>query len=63
MADDNVLFTHSTALFKTLQDERKPFDVMAYPGSKHALMRFAATGPHGYLTVLRFFDRALNNEP
>jgi dipeptidyl-peptidase-4 len=63
MADDNVLFTHSTALFKTLQDERKPFDVMAYPGSKHALMRFAATGPHGYQTVLRFFDRALRNEP
>ncbi|MFZ9478950.1 MAG: DPP IV N-terminal domain-containing protein [Steroidobacteraceae bacterium] len=63
MADDNVLFTHSTALFKTLQDERKPFDVMPYPGSKHALMRFAATGPHGYQTVLRFFDRALRNEP
>lgn len=59
MADDNVLFTHSTALFKTLQDLRKPFEVMPYPGSKHALMRFANTGPHGYETVARFFARTL----
>jgi len=59
MADDNVLFTHSTALFKTLQDLRKPFDVMPYPGSKHALMRFPNTGPHGYETVARFFERTL----
>ena len=59
MADDNVLFTHSTALFKTLQDLRKPFEVMPYPGSKHALMRFPNTGPHGYDTVARFFARTL----
>ena len=44
MADDNVLFTHSTTLFKKLQDLDKPFDIMTYPGSKHALMRFATTG-------------------
>jgi dipeptidyl-peptidase-4 len=61
MADDNVLFTHSTALFKRLQDLGKPFDVMPYPGSKHGLMRFAATGPHGYATVERFFATALGN--
>jgi dipeptidyl-peptidase-4 len=30
MADDNVLFTNSTKLMKTLQDEGKPFDVMTY---------------------------------
>ncbi len=59
MADDNVLFTHSTALFKSLQDLRKPFEVMPYPGSKHALMRFPNTGPHGYDTVARFFARTL----
>lgn len=59
MADDNVLFTHSTTLFKTLQDLRKPFEVMPYPGSKHALMRFPNTGPHGYDTVARFFARTL----
>jgi hypothetical protein len=31
MADDNVLFLHSTQLFRRLQDLGKPFDVMVYP--------------------------------
>ena len=62
MADDNVLFTHSTTLFKNLQDRRKLFDVMTYPGSKHGLLRHADTGPHGYLTIKRFFDRQLGGE-
>ena len=47
MADDNVLFTNSTKLFKALQDGGKDFDVMAYPGSKHALLRVPSTGRHG----------------
>jgi dipeptidyl-peptidase-4 len=59
MADDNVLFTHSTTLFKKLQDLDKPFDIMTYPGSKHALMRFATTGRHGYATLKRFLDTQL----
>jgi len=59
MADDNVLFTHSTALFKKLQDLNKPFDVMPYPGSKHGLLRNADTGLHGYETVVRFLDEHL----
>ncbi len=59
MADDNVLFTHSTALFKKLQDLNKPFDVMPYPGSKHGLLRQAGTGPHAYGTVKQFFDERL----
>ena len=59
MADDNVLFTHSTALFKRLQDLRKPFEVMPYPGSKHGLLRFGATGPHAYDSIARFFARTL----
>jgi dipeptidyl-peptidase-4 len=59
MADDNVLFTHSTALFKKLQDLNKPFEMMTYPGSKHGMLRFAATGPHGYATIVRFFDTHL----
>lgn len=62
MADDNVLFTHSTTLFKELQDLNKPFDMMTYPGSKHALLRFASTGPHGYETVVRFFQAHLKAE-
>jgi len=59
MADDNVLFTHSTVLLKKLQDLRKPFEVMPYPGSKHALLRFGSTGPHAYDTIVRFFARTL----
>jgi len=60
MADDNVLFTHSTALFKKLQDLRKPFEVMPYPGSKHGLLRFGATGPHAYDMIADFFARTLH---
>jgi len=59
MADDNVLFTHSTALFKKLQDLNEPFEMMTYPGSKHGMLRFASTGPHGYATIVRFFDANL----
>ncbi|HVW70415.1 MAG TPA: S9 family peptidase [Steroidobacteraceae bacterium] len=59
MADDNVLFTHSTTLFKKLQDLDKPFDIMVYPGSKHGLLRHADTGVHGYATIKRFLDTQL----
>ncbi len=59
MADDNVLFTHSTALIKRLQDLGKPFEAMPYPGSKHGLLRFPQTGPHAYATVQRFFDHTI----
>ena len=59
MADDNVLFTNSTTLFKKLQDLDKPFDIMAYPGSKHGLLRVPATGRHAYEMVKRFFDEKL----
>ncbi len=37
MADDNVLFEHTTKLYKKLQDEVILFDTMAYPGGKHRL--------------------------
>ena len=43
MADDNVLFAHSTALMKKLQDLQKPFDLMTYPGGKHGLIRQSVT--------------------
>jgi dipeptidyl-peptidase 4 len=62
MADDNVLFTHSTSLFKKLQDLGKQFDVMTYPGSKHALLRHADTGSHGYATIKRFLDTQLHGD-
>jgi dipeptidyl-peptidase-4 len=55
MADDNVLFLHSTKLFRKLQDLGKPFDVMVYPGAKHGLTR-QRDGRHAYATIKRFFD-------
>jgi dipeptidyl-peptidase-4 len=54
MADDNVLFLHSTKLFRKLQDLGKPFDIMVYPGAKHGLIR-QNDGRHAYATMLRFF--------
>ena len=59
MADDNVLFTNSTKLMKTLQDDGRAFDVMTYPGSKHGLMRVPATGQHVFAHILRFFRQHL----
>jgi dipeptidyl-peptidase 4 len=62
MADDNVLFTHSTMLMQRLQAQDKPFDLMTYPGSKHGLIRVPQTGRHFYQLVLRFFERELAGE-
>ena len=58
MADDNVLFLHSTKLFRRLQDLGKPFDVMVYPGAKHGLIR-QRDGRHAYASIKRFFDENL----
>lgn len=59
MADDNVLFTHATMLYKHLQDLSLPFEVMDYPGKKHSI-RGKQTGIHLYNTITNFFDRTLN---
>ncbi|MGQ8366616.1 DPP IV N-terminal domain-containing protein [Glaciecola sp. 1036] len=61
MADDNVLFSHSTKLYKHLQDLAIPFHTMDYPGKKHSL-RGKATGIHMYKTITRFFDQHLENK-
>jgi len=58
MADDNVLFSHSTQLLRRLQDLGKPFDVMVYPGEKHGMLRQPA-GRHALATILGFFDERL----
>jgi dipeptidyl-peptidase-4 len=63
MADDNVLFAHSTALMKKLQDLQKPFDLMTYPGGKHGLGRQSVTGLHSNANLVRFFDRELGPGP
>jgi len=58
MADDNVLFTHSTKLFKALQDLNVQFEMMTYPGSKHALQE-KAVSIHRFNLILNFFERTL----
>ncbi len=56
MADDNVLYSHSTKLYKHLQDMAIPFEVMDYPGKKHGI-RGKNTGIHLYHTITNFFDK------
>jgi dipeptidyl-peptidase-4 len=63
MADDNVLFANSTALMKKLQDLQKPFDLMAYPGGKHGVIKQSGPGLHAHAHIVRFFDRELGAGP
>lgn len=56
MADDNVLFTNSTKLYKHLQDLAIPFESMNYPGKKHSI-RGEKTRIHLYKTITNFFDK------
>lgn len=58
MADDNVLFTHSTKLFSVLQSKGKSFEMMTYPGSKHAMFG-QPVQTHLHQTITEFFDRTL----
>ncbi len=58
MADDNVLFTNSTALMSDLQQRGVPFELMTYPGAKHGLRGTDAL--HRYRLGKAFFDRCLN---
>jgi dipeptidyl-peptidase-4 len=58
MADDNVLFTHSTKLFKALQSSGTPFEMMTYPGSKHSLQE-QDVSIHRFNLILDFFRRSL----
>jgi len=59
MADDNVLFTHSTKIMSRLQQLGKPFELMTYPGAKHS-MQERDVSIHRYNMVLDFFRRTLN---
>jgi len=60
MADDNVLFTHATKLYKHLQDNAKLFHVMDYPGKKHSI-RGKNTQIHMFKTITHHFDTYLTN--
>jgi dipeptidyl-peptidase-4 len=57
MADDNVLFTHSTALMSALQKRSQPFEMMTYPGAKHGLQ--GADLLHRLRVTEDFFARCL----
>ena len=58
MADDNVLFTHTTRLIRALQARNLPFEMMAYPGSRHALQE-RDVSIHRFNLLLDFFGRHL----
>ncbi len=58
MADDNVLFTHSTLLMQQLQEQRIPFDLMTYPGEKHGISG-ANQRVHVHEMIARFFHQHL----
>ena len=55
MADDNVLFKHSTKLYQLLQDNNIPFWSMDYPGKKHSI-RGKNTQMHRANMIRNFFD-------
>lgn len=61
MADDNVVFEHSTALMAKMQAGAKRFETMVYPGQTHKV-----AGPgvsvHLWTTILDFLDRNVKNK-
>jgi dipeptidyl-peptidase-4 len=58
MADDNVLFGHTSALMQALQARHFEFELMLYPGAKHALQD-RDVSIHRYRTILEFLRREL----
>jgi len=58
MADDNVLFTHSTKLMSALQEKGIRFELMTYPGGKHSIS-LPWMKKHAYNAIADFFDRKL----
>ncbi|MDB5672237.1 MAG: family peptidase [Alphaproteobacteria bacterium] len=62
MSDDNVVFSNTTSLIAKLQKEKKPFELMVYPGATHAI---AGEGPrtHVWLTIENFLDRTMRAAP
>ena len=59
MADDNVLFTHSTQLMAELQQRGTQFDLMTYPGGKHGINQSAAVRKHVFNSIADWLDRQL----
>ena len=58
MADDNVLFSHTTQLYREFQQHGILFDTMPYPGAKHGISGQQAQ-THVYRTIAEYFKRQL----
>ena len=58
MADDNVLFTNSTKLFKALQDAGILYDSVIYPGAKHGISG-EKSQKHVWKTISQYFIKHL----
>ena len=63
MADDNVLFAHSTRLMSEFQRRGVRFDTAVYPGQKHALMSDPSVGPHALGTIAGWLATQLGVAP
>jgi dipeptidyl-peptidase-4 len=62
MADDNVTFDNTTRLMAVLQQEKKMFELMTYPGQRHGI-RGEALQIHEMKTELEFLNRHLKSAP
>ncbi|MCF6289002.1 MAG: DPP IV N-terminal domain-containing protein [Proteobacteria bacterium] len=62
MADDNVLFSNSTKLFKAMQDAGIMYDSVIYPGAKHGI---SGEKPqiHVWKTISQYFIKHLSDAP
>jgi dipeptidyl-peptidase-4 len=61
LADDNVLFENTTALMARLQEAKRPFEVMVYPGRTHSIGS-GNVGVHLWQTIERFMNREVKNK-
>lgn len=56
MADDNVVFEHSSQLIAELQGNNRPFEMMLYPGQTHRVAG-EEISPHLWNTIFAFLER------
>ena len=61
MADDNVVFENTTALVAGLQEQKRPFELMVYPGATHAITG-EGRQTHLWRTIESFLDRTVKGK-
>jgi dipeptidyl-peptidase 4 len=61
LADDNVVFEHSTRMMAALQRGAMPFETMVYPGQTHRIAD-PALQTHMWRQSLRFLDREVKTK-